>query len=418
MAHLGNTIVNGALRVIGDEYADRINVGSSVTTGALEVKGIIAGDSGSTGHGLYGGGGYHNAYNNILLHGDSSTATSGIAFMSDKVDSSGVVTNVNQPSDRAFIQYHACGITTATAEGTNPTLATSGENGRLVIGIGNDATDQVWLQTPSRTGLIHQVGNTSYVIPDTNNTTGSVGSATQPSYVEGGVIKACTYSLNKTVPSDAVFTDTNTTYTFATGDSNGQIKVTPSGGSAQNIAVKGLGSAAYTASTAYAAASHTHAINQVTWAGGQNLATSATANGQEWSIDMTPGSYTGTYFQVWSSKNSKTVLACYADNNKVAVPNGNLEVGGAASITGNLTVASVNGETVKYSSSVNAVVGDTTCIITDSSITTTSLIEPFSSNSTGDTIAIKNIEVAAGKAVLTFKALTVDTSFRLRITNV
>lgn len=52
--------------------------------------------------------------------------------------------------------------------------------------------------------------------------------------------------------------NTNTTYTFATGDSNGQIKVTPSGGSASNISVKGLGSAAYTASTAYAAASHTH----------------------------------------------------------------------------------------------------------------------------------------------------------------
>lgn len=45
--------------------------------------------------------------------------------------------------------------------------------------------------------------------------------------------------------------DSNTTYTFATGDANGQIKVTPSGGSAQNISVKGLGSAAYTNSTAY-----------------------------------------------------------------------------------------------------------------------------------------------------------------------
>lgn len=49
-------------------------------------------------------------------------------------------------------------------------------------------------------------------------------------------------------------TNTNTTYTFATGDSNGQIKVTPSDGTAQNISVKGLGSAAYTASTAYDAA--------------------------------------------------------------------------------------------------------------------------------------------------------------------
>lgn len=39
--------------------------------------------------------------------------------------------------------------------------------------------------------------------------------------------------------------DNNTTYSFATGDSNGQIKVTPSEGSAQNISVKGLGTAAF-----------------------------------------------------------------------------------------------------------------------------------------------------------------------------
>lgn len=44
--------------------------------------------------------------------------------------------------------------------------------------------------------------------------------------------------------------DNNTTYTIATGDSNGQIKVTPSSGSAYNVSVKGLGSNAYS-STAY-----------------------------------------------------------------------------------------------------------------------------------------------------------------------
>lgn len=59
-------------------------------------------------------------------------------------------------------------------------------------------------------------------------------------------------------------TDANTTYTFGTGDNNGTIKVTPSGGSAQNIAVKGLGTAAYTASTAYAASSHNHAATEIT----------------------------------------------------------------------------------------------------------------------------------------------------------
>lgn len=41
--------------------------------------------------------------------------------------------------------------------------------------------------------------------------------------------------------------DTNTTYTIASGDSNGQIKVTPSSGTAYNVDVKGLGAAAYKA---------------------------------------------------------------------------------------------------------------------------------------------------------------------------
>lgn len=35
----------------------------------------------------------------------------------------------------------------------------------------------------------------------------NVGSATNPIYLSGGTATACTYSLNKTVPSDAVFTD-------------------------------------------------------------------------------------------------------------------------------------------------------------------------------------------------------------------
>lgn len=66
-------------------------------------------------------------------------------------------------------------------------------------------------------------------------------------------------------------TDNNTTYTFATGDSNGQIKVTASDGTKKNVSVKGLGSAAYTASTDYAPSGHvgdsTHvsATEKATW---------------------------------------------------------------------------------------------------------------------------------------------------------
>lgn len=51
------------------------------------------------------------------------------------------------------------------------------------------------------------------------------------------------HTVNSDVPSNAVFTDT--TYTFDTGDANGQIKVTPSGGTPQNVSVKGLSAGAY-----------------------------------------------------------------------------------------------------------------------------------------------------------------------------
>lgn len=53
-------------------------------------------------------------------------------------------------------------------------------------------------------------------------------------------------------------------YTFGSGTTNGAFSVTPSGGSAQSVPIYGLGSAAYTASTAYAASSHLHYPTQIT----------------------------------------------------------------------------------------------------------------------------------------------------------
>lgn len=50
----------------------------------------------------------------------------------------------------------------------------------------------------------------------------SAGSATQPVYFSGGKPVACSYTLGKSVPSNAVFTDTNTTYpiSYRTIDNN------------------------------------------------------------------------------------------------------------------------------------------------------------------------------------------------------
>lgn len=54
--------------------------------------------------------------------------------------------------------------------------------------------------------------------------TSTVGSTTQPMFMNGGVFTACTYTLGKSVPSDAVFTDT--TYSAVTATTDGLMLAT------------------------------------------------------------------------------------------------------------------------------------------------------------------------------------------------
>lgn len=62
--------------------------------------------------------------------------------------------------------------------------------------------------TPATSDNSTKIATTAYV---KSNVPVSIGSATKPVYTNSnGVITACTYELNKSVPSDAVFTDTNT----------------------------------------------------------------------------------------------------------------------------------------------------------------------------------------------------------------
>lgn len=155
----------------------------------------------------YSGGMYHAGHNSIVLHGDDA-GSSGILFMSTKGLGN---TNINSPSDRAFIQYHPYGVTTPTAENTAPTLATSGEAGRFVIGVGNDATDFLVLQTPSVDGLKHQVGATTYTVATLSSLTTTANYPVITTTTNGLV----QYNTNITM-NGATLTVTNGTVTATT----------------------------------------------------------------------------------------------------------------------------------------------------------------------------------------------------------
>lgn len=105
-------------------------------------------------------------------------------------------------------------------------------------------------------GVLSGNATTATTANKLSNTT-AIGSSIKPVYFSAdGIPVAIDHSIETSVPSNAVFTDT--TYTVSSGDSNGQIKVTPSEGDPYNVSVKGLGSAAYTNSDEYAMADHTH----------------------------------------------------------------------------------------------------------------------------------------------------------------
>lgn len=66
---------------------------------------------------------------------------------------------------------------------------------------------------------------------------GTTGTSTKPVYFNNGVPATCTYELNKTVPSTAVFTDTK--YTLS-GDGTNKVTITDSNKSQQSITINNV----------------------------------------------------------------------------------------------------------------------------------------------------------------------------------
>lgn len=169
----------------------------------------------------------------------SRNITSGTSYINSPAGS-GSMLHLNKSEGNNWYAM----VSTRTAGGGGWAIGNySNENLQFIYGTkanitsGTNSTTQVNLKPVAGTIAVHTATPTSGQVVISDGT-------------DGGV-KTSGYTIAKSVPSNAVFTDNNTTYTFATGDANGQIKVTPSGGSAQNVSVKGLGSNAYT-STAYA----------------------------------------------------------------------------------------------------------------------------------------------------------------------
>ena len=88
---------------------------------------------------------------------------------------------------------------------------------------------------------------------------------------DSGYIKGVTKAMVEGVLTGNITSHTHSQYltahqsiTLASGTNNGTLKLTVGGTTTDNIAVKGLGSAAYTDSSAYAPASHTHTFASLT----------------------------------------------------------------------------------------------------------------------------------------------------------
>lgn len=127
----------------------------------------------------------------------------------------------------------------------------------------------------------------------------------------GKLIEDSGFTIATSVPANAKFTDT--TYTFTTGSSNGTFNVTPLGGTATPVAIKGLGSAAYTASTAYAtAAQGTKADNALPKAGGN-------ISGHIYLTGANTSSSTGSTSQIVFGTSSNNHVVISSNNNALVI---------------------------------------------------------------------------------------------------
>ena len=112
--------------------------------------------------------------------------------------------------------------------------------------------------------------------------------------------------------------------------------------------------------------------------------------------------------KVWSSSKVSTELGAKANTSSLAT----VATSGSYNDLGNKPNLPV------WTNGTSALVGATSCTITDASINSSSVIEIFTENSSNTPIPDPDKSISGHTLTLTFKsALTVDTTFYARVTN-
>jgi hypothetical protein len=181
----------------------------------------------------------------------------------------GNVASINTAGLATFAStVQATGFISTIAVGTAPLTVTSTTRVANLNAATSGTADQVANTLTIGSGLsgTSYNGSAAVTIAHSNIITasnfGDTGATRTLAFGGTFVIPYVTYDINGHVVTVANRTitmpanpNTNTTYTFATGTTNGTFNVTPSGGSLQAVSIYGLGSAAYTASGDYASLS-------------------------------------------------------------------------------------------------------------------------------------------------------------------
>lgn len=222
---------------------------ASSTLGGVKTTSTVTSTSGLTACPIISGVPY---YKNTT-YSAATTSAAGIVQLNDSTSSTSTTTAATANAVRAAYTLagtanNAASSAKTTAE-SKSTVAASTTNGKIKI----NGTDTTVYEHPTTAGNKH--------IP-------SGGS-------NGQVLK---WAASGTATWG---TDKDTTYSLSSGDNNGTIKVTPSSGSAYNVAVKGLGSVAYQSKVPVAngGTGATTAAGAITNLGAMDLSSAQTVSG-------------------------------------------------------------------------------------------------------------------------------------------